>query len=202
MTTIDYYIFIDSPFTYLGSHRFLDLVTQHSLTVRTKPTRYREIFAATGGLLPEDRSQQRQSYRTMELQRWRDELGVSIVLAPTVFPAEETLGNRLVVAAQLENKNTVRLTLEIGRSLWEIDENIDDWDVLRAAAARAGMDADAIRENGPNDDKLDAIVARNTKEAIDRGVFGAPSFVFGDGEIMWGQDRLDFVAKKLAGLDL
>ncbi|MEQ1649223.1 MAG: DsbA family protein [Hyphomicrobiaceae bacterium] len=39
---------------------------------------------------------------------------------------------------------------------------------------------------------------KNTAEAIERGVFGAPSYVFADGEIMWGQDRLEFVAKKLA----
>ena len=36
-----------------------------------------------------------------------------------------------------------------------------------------------------------------TKLAIEKGVFGAPSFVI-DGEIFWGQDRLDFVDRKLA----
>ncbi len=36
-----------------------------------------------------------------------------------------------------------------------------------------------------------------TQEAIDRGVFGAPTYVV-DGELFWGQDRLDFLARKLA----
>ena len=36
----------------------------------------------------------------------------------------------------------------------------------------------------------------NTQQAIDKGVFGAPSYVI-DGEIFWGQDRLDFVERKL-----
>jgi 2-hydroxychromene-2-carboxylate isomerase len=120
----------------------------------------------------------------MELRRWRDELDVSMVLAPAVFPAEEILSNRLVAAAQLAGHDAVRLTLEIGRSLWEQDKNIDDWDVLREAAARADLDADAIRGDGPGDSALDDIVTGNTNEAVDRGVFGAPSYVFEDGEVM------------------
>ena len=39
-----------------------------------------------------------------------------------------------------------------------------------------------------------------TQMAIDAGVFGAPSYVF-NGEIFWGQDRLDFVERALAGTD-
>ena len=67
----------------------------------------------------------------MELQRWREALDIPIVPAPTVFPAEEILGNRLVIATALAKLDTIRLTLEIGRSLWEQDKNIDDWTVLR-----------------------------------------------------------------------
>lgn len=36
-----------------------------------------------------------------------------------------------------------------------------------------------------------------TQAAIDAGVFGSPSYVI-DGEIFWGQDRLDFVERALA----
>ena len=38
----------------------------------------------------------------------------------------------------------------------------------------------------------------NTQEAIDVGVFGSPAYVI-DGELFWGQDRLDFVSRKLLG---
>ena len=126
MTVIDYFIFIDSPFNYLGSHRFIELVARYDVEVRTKPTRYRDIFAATGWHMPEDRSPQRRAYRRMDLQRWREALEIPIVLAPTVFLAEEILGYRLVIATALAKLDTVRLTLEIGRSLWEQDKNIDD----------------------------------------------------------------------------
>jgi 2-hydroxychromene-2-carboxylate isomerase len=37
----------------------------------------------------------------------------------------------------------------------------------------------------------------NTRDAIELGVFGAPTYVI-DGELFWGQDRLDFVERRLA----
>lgn len=62
-------------------------------------------------------------------------------------------------------------------------------------AAGAGMDADAICETGPGDDEPAASVAQDTGKAIDRDVFSAPGYVFDDAEAMWGQVRLDHVAK-------
>ena len=62
------------------------------------------------------------------------------------------------------------------------------------------MDADKIRNKGPSNDALDQTVTRNTTEAIARGVFGAPSYVFENGDVVWGQDRLQFVEMKLASM--
>lgn len=81
-------------------------------------------------------------------------------------------------------------TMEIGCA------HADDAPVLRKAACLAGMDADALCRTGPGDSELDAIVVANTNEAIDREVFSASGYVFFD-EIMWGQDRRDFVDKRL-----
>jgi 2-hydroxychromene-2-carboxylate isomerase len=58
--------------------------------------------------------------------------------------------------------------------------------------------AEAVCGSGPDDVELDAIVGQNSGEAIGRGVFGTPNYVFGDGEIMWGQYHLDLVAEGLA----
>ena len=168
------------------------------MTIEAKPTRFADVFSQTGGLPLPKRSPQRQAYRLMELSRWRDELDIPIILQPDNFPSNENPGYRLVAAAQLAGQNATRLSAEIGRSLWEHDQDIGEWNVLVEAAARAGMDAEAIRANGPGESELDAVIEQNVDEAIAAGVFGAPSFVFDDGEIMWGQDRVHFVAKKLA----
>lgn len=184
MTNIDYYLSLNSPWTYLGSGRLLELRDKHGANVVAKPTRFHEVFSQTGGLPLPQRSAERRAYRMMDLKRWRDELGIPIVLEPNNFPSDETLGYRLVIAAQIAGQDAVRLSSEIGRTLWEEDQDFSQWDVLEQAANRAGIDANTIRAAGPDDDELDAMVVKNTEEAVARGVFGAPSYVFEDGEIM------------------
>lgn len=199
MEVIDYYISLNSPWTYLGSQRFADIAKRHGVIVRTKPAKFMEVFAKTGGLPLPKRSPERQAYRMMELKRWRDYLSVPIVLQPEFFPSDETLGVRLVIAAEKAGLNALGISIEIGRELWERDQNIGEESALRTAVIRAGVDYEALAESMPDDVELDAVWDGNTKEALSRGVFGAPSYVLESGEIFWGQDRLDFLNRALAG---
>jgi len=198
MPVVDHYVSLNSPWTYLAGQRFLDIAAKHGVEVCTRPAKFGEVFAETGGLPLHKRAPERQAYRMMELKRWRDWLNVPIVLEPEHFPCDETAGTRLVIAAALAGQDAARLTLEIGRELWERDFNIAEEASLRTAAGRAGVDFDSLVAHGPDHDELDAIWAANTRRAIETGVFGAPSFVMEDGEIFWGQDRLEFLDRALA----
>lgn len=198
MPTIDYFMTLNSPWTYLGSARFAEMTKRHGWTVDLKPARFGEIFSKTGGLPLPKRAPERRAYRMMELKRWRERTGLPINLEPKFFPSDEGPGTRLVIAAKLQGKDCHALATEIGRSLWEREENIADQGVLAAAAARAGLDAAAIRAAGPSDADLDALHEKYTAEALSRGVFGAPSYVLPSGEFFWGQDRLEFVEQALA----
>ena len=198
MTTIDYFMTLNSPWTYLGSARFAEIAARHNATVRIKPTKFGEVFAKTGGLPLPKRAPERRAYRMMELKRWRDYRGVPINLEPKHFPSDETIGTRLVNAAALQGLDACRLALELGRSLWELEGNLGDQAVVAEAAKRAGLDAMAIRKSGPSDEELDRIHDQNTSEALQRGVFGAPSYVLPSGEFFWGQDRLEFLDRALA----
>lgn len=198
MATIDYFMTLNSPWTYLGAARFAEIAARHKATVRIKPTKFGEVFSKTGGLPLPKRAPERRAYRMMELKRWRDHHGLPINLEPKHFPSDETIGTRLVIAAALQDKDACRLAQELGRSIWELESNLGDGAVVAAAAKRAGLDAAAIRKAGPSDDELDAIHNLNTAEALERGVFGAPSYVLPSGEFMWGQDRLEFLDRALA----
>jgi 2-hydroxychromene-2-carboxylate isomerase len=68
---------------------------------------------------------------------------------------------------------------------------------MSAAAQRAGLDAAALRANGPADAELDALYEQYTQDALKAGVFGAPSYVLPSGEIFWGQDRLELLERAL-----
>ncbi len=102
-----------------------------------------------------------------------------------------------MIAARLQGKDAHRLSLELGRAVWEREETLADPATLSAAAARAGLDAAALRAAGPSDAELDALHEQYTREALAAGVFGAPSFVLPSGEIFWGQDRLDLLERAL-----
>jgi 2-hydroxychromene-2-carboxylate isomerase len=197
MATIDYYITLNSPWTYMGAARFAEIVQRHGATVNVKPTKFAEVFAKTGGLPLAKRSPERQAYRMMEMKRWRDHLKMPINVTPKFFPADESAGVRLVIAAGKQGKDALRLATEISRSQWEREEDMSQTAVLEAAARRAGLDAAALRADGPDDAALDAIWDANTAEALSRGVFGAPSYVLQTGEILWGQDRIEFLDRAL-----
>ena len=82
MPTIDYYISLNSPWTYLGSARFAAIAKKHDCAVNVKPAKFAEVFAKTGGLPLVKRAPERRAYRLMDLKRWRDHLGIPINIEP------------------------------------------------------------------------------------------------------------------------
>ena len=195
--TIDYYLSLTSPWTYHGSARFAEIAARHGADVNVKPCKFGPIFEQTGGLPLPKRSPQRRAYRMMELKRWREVLGIPIQLEPKFFPSDDAAATRLVIAAKLQDKDAHRLSLELGRVVWEREETLTDADAVAAAARRAGLDAAELRTRAPSDAELDKVHEQYTQEALAAGVFGAPSYVLPSGEIFWGQDRLDLLERAL-----
>jgi 2-hydroxychromene-2-carboxylate isomerase len=88
----------------------------------------------------------------------------------------------------------MRLTGAIGQAIWAQERHMADATELAAVLAECGLDAQRLAQAQDADNR--ALYAQHTREAVDAGVFGAPSYVV-DGEIFWGQDRLDFVERCL-----
>jgi 2-hydroxychromene-2-carboxylate isomerase len=81
------------------------------------------------------------------------------------------------------------------RALWAEQRNLGDDAVLAAVLETAGLDAQQCLAM-VKDEQIKAALKANTEEAVQRGVFGAPTFFVGD-EMFFGQDRLEFVADAL-----
>jgi 2-hydroxychromene-2-carboxylate isomerase len=195
--TIDYYISLNSPWTYMGSALLAEIAGRNGATVNIKPAKFGPIFEKTGGLPLPKRSPERRAYRLMELKRWREVRNIPLVLQPKNSPSDDLAATRLVIAAKLQGRDAHRLATELGRSLWELDEALGDAAVIENAARRAGIDAAAVRAAAPPDAELDRLYEQYTQEALAAGVFGAPSFVLPSGEIFWGQDRLEMLERAL-----
>lgn len=139
---------------------------------------------------------QRQAYRLVELKRWRDHLGVPLNLQPKFFPANENLGACLVTAARDAGQDAMALAHAILRALWAEERNTGDPDTLRAIVSTCGLDA-ATLFAAAESDATKASYQAGTDRALAARVFGAPSYVV-NGEIFWGQDRLEFLERALA----
>ncbi len=195
--TVDYYMTLTSPWTYLGSALFAEIAARNEVTVNIKPCKFGPIFEQTGGLPLPKRSPQRRAYRMMELKRWREVRGIPLTLEPRHFPCDDLAATRLVIAAKLQGKDALRLSMELGRALWEREDTLADPAAVASAAQRAGLDAAELRANSASDAELDLLHEQFTREALSAGVFGAPSFVLPSGEIFWGQDRLELLERAL-----
>jgi len=68
---------------------------------------------------------------------------------------------------------------------------------VKEIVASVGLDAEATMKRALQPD-IAATRDKDTEAAIALNVFGAPTYVI-DGELFWGQDRLDFVERELAG---
>jgi len=194
---IDYYFATISPWMYLGHERFVALARKHGATVPVKPMNVGEVFPASGGLPLAKRAPQRQAYRLVELKRWSEYLSVPLNLHPKFFPANgDPAACWILAAAELGTEQALALTGAVGRAVWAQDRDIADAATLAALAGECGLDSATLAARAASPD-MSARYAALTQEAIARGVFGAPTYVVGD-ELFWGQDRLDFLARKLA----
>ena len=106
MATIDYYLSLNSPWTYLGGPRLAAIAKRHGAQVRVKPVNFGTIFPQTGGLPLPKRAPARQAYRLMELERWRRFLDMPLTLHPRHFPSPAAKAAGLVVAAGAEGGAT------------------------------------------------------------------------------------------------
>jgi 2-hydroxychromene-2-carboxylate isomerase len=193
---IDYYFTPQSPWTYLGHERFARIARAAGRAVRMLPTDFGKVFAVSGGLPLGQRAPQRQAYRLVELQRFSEHLQLPLNLKPQFFPVSGDAAARLIIAVELHDglDAAMQLGSAIFSSVWAQERNIADDAALAGLLADCTLDAARLGQS-----RSAAVQTRydaNTQQAINHGLFGAPSYVL-DGEIFWGQDRLDFLERKL-----
>lgn len=195
---VEYFLTPVSPFTYLGHERFVAIAGRYGASISVKPIDLGRVFPVSGGLPLKQRAPQRQAYRLAELTRWSKHLGMPLNLQPRHFPVSPELASKWILAAESLQGTASALKLAGAqlRAVWAEERNIAEADTLAAIAAEQGIDANALAERAAAADigeRYDAL----TREAIDRQVFGSPTYIYRD-ELFWGQDRLDFLDRALA----
>lgn len=195
--TIDYYFSPVSPWSYLGHERLTQLARKHFATINVKPVDFGKIFPVSGGLPLAKRAPQRQKYRLTELARWQKHLGIPLTLEPKYFPYDASIASLLIVAAahELDNKLAMLITGAIFKGCWIEERNMGDPEELFKIVKAQGLDATQLLNAARSDENIARYEAL-TEEALQRNVFGAPTYVYND-ELFWGQDRLEFLDRAL-----
>lgn len=192
---IDYYFTLLSPWTYLGHAAFMEMAERHGCSVTYRPTPLRSVFDETGGLPLPKRHPVRQRYRILELQRWREKRALPLTIYPTHFPFDVSLADRTVLAIVAAGGDPGRFVGDVLAGVWARDEDLSQPGLVAQVAGRAGFDGNSLLVSAGSE----AIVERYAATinlAIEAGVFGAPSYVL-DGEVFWGQDRLELLSDAL-----
>jgi 2-hydroxychromene-2-carboxylate isomerase len=189
--TVEYFFSFLSLWSYVGSLAFRDLAERHRLNVVPKPMDLMAIFAASGGKPVKERAPQRQTYRFLEMQRWREARGIPLVLRPKFYPADPSRGHRMLLAAIEAGDEPTAFIHAALRAVWADELDIADPATLSRLADQSGLDGARLLEIA-EEPRFDEQARELTQEALDRQVFGAPFYVY-RGEAFWGQDRLDML---------
>jgi len=193
---IDYFLSPQSPWTYLGHERFAEIAAKAGATINVLPVDLGRVFPVSGGLPLSKRAPQRQAYRLVELKRFSEFLDKPLNLHPKYFPVASDEAAKLIIAVDMHDGTEAALAITgaLLRAVWVDERNIASESHLAAILAEANLPARRIDD--AHSQAAHERYEADSQRAIDAGVFGAPTFIVG-GEMFWGQDRLDFVERRL-----
>ena len=193
---IEYYFAVPSPFAYLGSTKLQSIAIKYNVEIIEKPCDLvGGIFTKTGGVPVPQRSPQRQKYRLDELKRWSEFLNIKININPKFFPPKDPhLPAKFTIAASLLGTKLV-FGHGLLKQLWSDEKDISDEKNIELISQQFKIDFTELSLLAKSE-KVLKIYTDNTDEAIQKNVFGAPTYIFNN-ELFWGQDRLDFLERAL-----
>jgi 2-hydroxychromene-2-carboxylate isomerase len=192
---VDYYFSFQSPWAYIGHKSFRDLANTHSLKVVYKPVVLVDLFAETGGLPLLKRHPVRQRYRMVELQRWRDRRGLNFHLQPANWPFNARLADGVVIAAVEAGLDPDGYLQRSFAGVWEGQLDLADPATVTKLADDSGLAGKQLVARSTSE-PISAAYEQNRQDALAADVFGSPAYVL-DGEVFWGQDRIELLADAL-----
>jgi 2-hydroxychromene-2-carboxylate isomerase len=190
--TLEFLFDFGSPTTYLAYKRLPELAARTGATIDFAPILLGGIFKATGNASPAAIPAKGRWMNT-DLARFARRDGVTFSHNPH-FPIN-TLHLMRGAAGLKGDKRFMAYVEAVFDAMWRDPKNLGDPAELVPVLERAGLSSDEFRALIEREDVKQRLKAA-TEAAVERGVFGAPTFFVGD-EMFFGQDRMDFVEEAL-----
>lgn len=197
-STIEYFYSAHSAFAYIGSARLMAIAGSAGCRLVHRPMDLRRVVKESGAQPIAERSKAHVRYFFgREIDRWSEERDAPVVgHMPTHHRNDITLPNCVIIAGILAGINVDNLAHALLAGHWLHDADLADQATLSDLITAAGYDASALLASAQDDPAIHAAYADNTEEAIARSVFGSPTY-FLDGDMFYGQDRLEIIEKTL-----
>jgi 2-hydroxychromene-2-carboxylate isomerase len=193
--SVDFYFDFGSPAAYLAWTQLPKICAETGATLVNKPVLLGGVFQATGNRAPIT-VPLKGHYLFVDLARFAQRYGVPLQFNPN-FPINTLTLMRAAVGLHMrQDARFDDYCAAIFKAIWVDAQNMNDPAVVGAVLAQAGLDAQALVALSSEQAVKDELKAQ-TEAAVQRGVFGAPTFFVAD-QMFWGQDRLDFVRDALA----
>ena len=190
--SFDYFFDFASPYTYLCDSQIPGLLERTGAEIVYKPMVLGAVMVGTGNA-PPSTVPAKGAYMGQDIQRWLKRYDLAFEFNPH-FPVRTIFALRAAIVA-MDEGGFDDLKREIFKAVWTEQIDPNDVDAMRPVIARAGLDPDhVIARTG--EQAIKDRLKKSTDEAIERGVFGAPTIFIGD-EMFFGNDRLDFVEEAL-----
>lgn len=189
MGQIDFWYEFASTYSYLTAMRIDAAAADAGVSVRWRPFLLGPIFHKQGwSTSPFVLYPAKGRYMWRDIERLAAAAGLPLV-QPDPFPQNGLTASRLALVGA-EDGWIVPFSKAVYRAEFAEGRDISDKSVLEGILTELGIDAvDAMdRAASP---PIKATLKDAVAEAEDRGIFGAPSFVTSDGELFWGDDRLE-----------
>ncbi len=198
MGTVEFFYDLVSPYSYLAYEQVERVCEEHDAELVLRPMLLGAVHKAAGITSPAE-IEAKSRYQIRDIHRWAGHYGLSLDF-PDPFPFR-TLKTMRAATFCGEHGTLEAFTREGFSLYWEeggapkgLTEEDENGPVAEIAR-RIGADPDEVLEGASTPEAKQALTAA-TKEALERGVFGAPAF-FVNGEMFWGNDRLHFVEEAL-----
>lgn len=190
---VEFYFDVGSPASYLAWTQIARLAERHGAEVVYQPMLLGGVFKATGNASPAS-VPAKGRYTRIDFERFARRYQVPFAQTP-FFPINTMQLMRGAVAL-LDGDQFQPYVDAVFRAIWVEGQNMGDPDVVARVLGGQGFDVAGLLQQ-INDPAVKERLRQITERAIERGVFGAPTFFVGD-EMFFGQDRLDFVEAALA----
>lgn len=193
MAKLEFFFDVSSPWTYLAFHRIEDFAADVGAEIVWKPFLLGGVFNKVNPsvyLRRENPIPAKDAYYKKDMDDWAKYEGLTLI-SPTVFPVNSVRAMRGCFIAIDEGKISA-FARGCFEAYWRDDKDISKPDVLGPIAAAAGLDEAAFLA-GVNDDAIKQKLFDATDEAIERGVFGSPTFFVNGDDMYFGNDRLELI---------